>query len=226
MNSTYLNPKYLTALLNIAPKGDLRYYLCGVLVEMTAKDTRYVACNGHILAVIRDERDRQPEQMPGTVLIPREAIEMMGKVKMPKGVGIEPKVELRYEAEPGKEARLGNVCFLPIEGKFPKYREVIPAAVSGEKGHYKPEYLMTFQRTASAAFGGGNSAYNEPLPEVWENGTQAAALVLINTHPNFVGVLMPFRQTSDGKAPAWAKEPLPITVAEAANAPAEMAAAD
>lgn len=223
MQSVKLLPGYLKAALVIAAKGDIRYYLNAVKVEIGVRETRYVGCDGHKLILLRaDVIDPKVQQAPADILIPREAIELAVREKFHEPtLG----VPLLYDAEnPTAEARLGSVFFKPVEGKYPDYRKVIPKQASGERGAFNPAYLMHFHKAASIAFG------NRAMPQIWQNGS-AGALVLDSGNPDFVGVVMPMRDETRGSAPAWAvpaEEPEPVVAAvvESANAPEAVEAAE
>jgi DNA polymerase-3 subunit beta len=225
MQSTVkLVPGYLKAALVIAAKGDIRYYLNAVKVEIAPRETRYVGCDGHKLILLRGEIiDPKVQQAPAEILIPREAIELAVREKYHEPtLGI----PLVYDAEtPTAEARLGSVFFKPVEGKYPDYRKVIPKQASGERGSFNPHYLMHFHKAATVAFG------NRAMPQIWQNG-DAGALVLDSMNPDFVGVVMPMRDDSRGAAPSWAvpaepaPAPVPVVEAAPANAPEAVAAAD
>ena len=76
----------LKALLIIAAKDDIRYYLKSVCVDVTDKGTALVACDGHrLLAVPADD---VTDAMPGEYIIPRESIAAIkpckaGRVTLP-----------------------------------------------------------------------------------------------------------------------------------------------
>lgn len=215
--TTALKPNFLRACLVIAAARDIRYYLNGVMVEMTSTETRYVGCDGHRLLVLRDERDRQAPQAPGSIIIPRETIELLPrqKSKTPT-VG----VKLHYDdtAPASTESRLENVYFKPIDGKFPDYRKAIPKGVSGDRGSYKPEYVLSFNKAAQIA----GTTFN--LPELWMNG-DGAGVVLIDGHPEFIGLVMPLRNPSSGKIPDWITPAEPSVEPVAANSQSEAVAA-
>src|SRR5690348_14344933 len=109
---TYLKPQYLHACSLIAAKGDIRWYLNGVFVEIEEQATRYVATDGHKMLILRDPREKQDKQTPATLIIPNEAIALIPKRFKEPTLG----VELRYDTEPGKEGRIGNIFFKPLEG--------------------------------------------------------------------------------------------------------------
>lgn len=213
-----LRPNFLRACALIVPKcNDIRYYLNGVFVEMSATETRYVATDGHKLLIIRDQRTGEPTQTPASIIIPKETIAAMPKkFKLPVLT-----VDVHFdEFNHFGEARLCNTFFKPIEGKFPNYAKIVPASVSGERGNYNAEYLMDFQKAAQVAFD------NRAIPEFWSNGREGVGLVLVAHYPDFVGLIMPVRVDSLPAVPPWIAPPPPAAPVEApANAPSESVAA-
>jgi DNA polymerase-3 subunit beta len=68
----------LKALLLLAPKSDIRYYLCGVFVEYNQTTTRLVVTDGHKLGILNHHSENN--QGSGSLIIPREIIENLPKV--------------------------------------------------------------------------------------------------------------------------------------------------
>lgn len=109
---------------------DVRYYLNGLLLEITPDRIRAVTTDGHRLAVA----DKQGE-VPGvdaqrTMILPRKAvIELLRLLG-----GSEERLKLSV-ASNGIKAELPGVSFTSklIEGKFPDYERVIPVADKSDK---------------------------------------------------------------------------------------------
>ena len=84
----------LKALLTLAPKSDIRYYLCGIFVEYNATTTRLVVTDGHKLGILNHHSE--DNQGAGTVIIPREVIE-----NLPKAGKIDPLLIFTKEEKQG-----------------------------------------------------------------------------------------------------------------------------
>jgi DNA polymerase-3 subunit beta len=198
MNTINVNPMYLKALLLVAGNKDIRYYLNGVCVEIHARYTRYVATDGHRLALIHDAVPADDEdQSPAVMIIPRDAIKA---VKAIKGRNAVP---MSYDAvNPSAECRIEGatpVVFQPIDGKFPDYSRVIPQTTNGEPGAYDWQYMADFDSLTEIAFG---CRYSVALHQ---NGPSSSALVTVPNHA-FLGVIMPLRNNEPSEPavlPEW-----------------------
>lgn len=101
---------------------DVRYYLNGLLIEVTKNTIRTVATDGHRLAMCTHEGDVQPAQ-PIQVILPRKGVVELTKL-------------LNDSDEPAQiiignnhlRVTLGDYVFTSklIDGRFPDYERVIP----------------------------------------------------------------------------------------------------
>jgi hypothetical protein len=190
-----VNLKYLQSLAkHIAPKSDIRYYLNGVLLEVTAAGRFYAATDGHKLVVIREAR--QETDTDGQWILPRDVI--LG-IKIQKA-GRNPVEHAELEID-GAKAKLDycstGTVFAFVDGKFPDWRRVIPTAPTGEIAQYNPDYLVAVRDCAAATVGTGK--YSGLY--LAHNGTGAG---LYQSHsPDFIGIVMPLRaDTADAYIPA------------------------
>ncbi len=210
MNSIPINADYLRALTHISAKADIRYYLNGVFVDIRARETRYIASNGHMLAVIRDEaRAEDADQVPARYIIPFATCKTAHSHKGVMAV-------LHYNAADqlarctiDNLAKDGVLAFTPIDGKYPDFARVVPSKVDGKPGAYNWSYLDAFDRMAAIAWPVGKNS--KPLSvELYQNGAEGAALVLAGGR-EFLGVVMPVRNNAPGTSPVlpvwWAGEP-------------------
>ena len=146
-----VNLKHLQSLAkHIAPKSDVRYYLNGVLLEVTDKGRYYVATCGHKLVAIRESR--QEDDIEGQYILPRDVI--LG-IKIQKA-GRNP-VEYADLDVSGAKPKLDycgtGTVFSCIDGKFPDWRRVMPTKVSGEVAQFNPDYLVALRDCATATVG-------------------------------------------------------------------------
>ena len=118
-----LHRSKLRAALVIAPKSDIRYYLNGVLIERTPNgDLHYVSTDGHrLFAGVQYANWTTDKDKAGffSMIIPRDTVDQAVKGRSSIDV-----IELKHVA--GREWKLGNVLFSPIEGTFPDWRRVLP----------------------------------------------------------------------------------------------------
>lgn len=182
-----VNLKTMQALAkHIAPKSDVRYYLNGVLLEITDKGRYYVATDGHKLVAIREAR--QEGDIEGQYILPRDVI--LG-IKLSKRPVID---TAEFNQENGKasltycgtETRFGLV-----DGKFPDWRRVIPVKTTGEVAQFNPDYLVALRDCASASVGIGKftSLF------VSHNGDSPALAQCASG--DWLAVIMPVRVSSD-----------------------------
>ena len=173
----------LKALLTLAPKSDIRYYLCGIFVEYNATTTRLVVTDGHKLGIFNHHSE--DNQGAGSLIIPREVIE-----NLPKAGKIDPLLIFTKEEKQGywKITGMGiQTIFAQVEGTFPDYRRVCQFTTDGAVANYNYEYLTQFLKVQHLLGGSKTATLN-----LYQNGN-SSALVHLADVPNFVGVVMPMR---------------------------------
>lgn len=180
-----INIKTINALAKyIAPKSDTRFYLNGVLIEITENGRFYAATDGHKLVVIREAR--QETDTDGQWILPRDVI--MGIKLQKSGRSVLETAEFNQENGKasitycGTETRFGLV-----EGKFPDWRRVVPSKTSGEVAQFNPDYLVAIRDCAAAAVGIGKYSGLSLL----HNGSGASLYQA--SSPDFIAVIMPLR---------------------------------
>ena len=173
----------LKALLTLAPKSDIRYYLCGIFVEYNATTTRLVVTDGHKLGILNHHSE--DNQGIGSLIIPREVIE-----NLPKAGKIDPLLIFTKEEKQGywKITGMGiQTIFAQIEGTYPDYRRVCQFTTDGTVANYNYEYLTQFLKVQHLLGGSKTATLN-----LYQNGN-SSALVHLAGVDNFVGVVMPMR---------------------------------
>ena len=184
----------LKALLLLAPKSDIRYYLCGVNVEYNQTTTRLVVTDGHKLGVFNHHSENN--QGAGSLIIPRSVIE-----NLPKAGKFDP--ELTITKCPINHASWTivipggtQIVFQQIDGVFPDYRRVCQFTTDGTVANFNYEYLVQFLKVQHALGGSKGSTLN-----LYQNGN-SSALVHLEGVPNFAGVIMPMRNGVSNQAGA------------------------
>ena len=183
----------LKAMLNLASKQDIRYYLCGVNVVYTSAMTRLVATDGHKLGIFNFTPCEDDNIGAGSLIIPREVIENLPKSKH------DPLLIIIKEDKQGywKITGMGiQTIFAQIDGKFPDYARVCNFTTNGEPSTYNFEYLMAFLKTQKELKGD-----KIKMPIIYQNGS-SAALVRLSGVDNFAGVIMPMRTGVESQAGA------------------------
>jgi DNA polymerase-3 subunit beta len=185
----------LKAMLNLASKQDIRYYLNGVFVEFNQVTTRLVATDGHKMGLLN--HCSEDNQGAGSLIIPREVIENLPKAAR----SFDP--ELTITKCPINHASWTivipggtQIVFQQIEGTFPDYRRVCNFKTSGEAASFNYEYMVQFLKVQHALGGSKTNTVN-----LYQNGTSGALVTLAGVD-NFAGVIMPIRSDATNQAGA------------------------
>ena len=184
----------LAAMKLFMAKQDVRYYLNGLLLEIGSLESRLVATNGCMMAVMRLYCRRPgPTQR---VIIPSEALAGVKPAKLAEVAtitidGTADVADLNVETEKWEWSGKS------IDGHYPDYVRVLPRTVSGELAQFDGKFLYAFQQAAEILSRG-------KYPVVGHNGT-GAALVSIGGRDDFLGAIMPLRTDwPPTEAPTWA----------------------
>lgn len=208
-----VNIKTLNALAKYIASGDIRYYLNGVLFEVTDAGRFYVATDGHKLVVIREAR--QETDTNGQWILPRDVI--LG-IKLQKA-GRNP-VEFAELETAGAKAKIDycgtGTVFNFVDGKFPDWRRVIPTAPTGEMAQYNPDYLVALRDCAAATVGAGKSAGLYLL----HNGSGCGLYQCASRE--FIGLVMPLRYD---RGDAYLPQPTDLHINWGLSKPLEAVAA-
>jgi len=182
----------LKAMLNLAAKQDIRFYLCGVFVEFNQTTTRLVATCGHKLGVLN--HPSEDNQGAGSLIIPREVIENLPKAGKTDAILIFTKEE---KTGYWKLDNYGTqTIFAEIDGKFPDYRRVCQFTTDGTVANFNYEYMVQFLKVQHALGGSKTCTVN-----LYQNGTSGALVTLAGVD-NFAGVIMPIRSDATNQAGA------------------------
>lgn len=180
-----LNAKALRAALHCAAKKDIRYYLNGVLVQITGTSESFiVGTNGSILFACRAEYETldAPQNGPWELIIPCDIVK--GINKKSKTVILEALQDGRYMLE--------SKVFSGIDGKFPDYRRVIPQECTGETAQYDPALLASATAAMCEFYG---FPANGAECRVNYNGRQGA--VISGPDNQAVAVVMPLLNSGE-----------------------------
>ena len=167
-------------------KKDVRYYLNGMLLQITNKQCRLVATDGHRLHLIAIEN---VDEIPaGQYIIPCELIDDIlkgGKSKLFETVDIIISDMAVSLTRNGK-----TISVKLIDGRFPEYKNIIPEKTTGEYCWCNPEYLADVEKAC------GYAGVKFKLPSF--NG-EGAAMV---QSENFLAVVMPMRTKAINQSPS------------------------
>jgi hypothetical protein len=205
----------IKALLLAAGKGDIRYYLNAVCLDVAPDGSAVaVSTNGHILLALPVERFDYGAHSPivaGQYSIPRDVLEGI-KAPIKKAAAI---VIIDTAAQTVTVSLAGKSAVSKlVEGKFPDWRRVVPRTVSGLVSQFNTEYVAAFGKIHKL-LGGTYSpgiAHNGGIGDI----VHSAARVLLPGEA--VGVLMPMNGAvpTEFQSPAWLDYPAATDTAAAA----------
>lgn len=173
---------------------DIRYYLTGIYLEYSphangvANDgiMTFAGTDGHILfaGTAPAVFEADPQSAPFWMIIPSDAVKAAIKTKNDMVI---------LRSLPDGRYTLGDTIFAPIDAKFPDFRRVIPASVSGETGHYDPALLVRGNDALCEYFGSKKKVYR-----LNNNGKDAG--IMCGDSRDAVVVVMPIRTEGMGYA--------------------------
>lgn len=191
----------LKAALVCTSTDETRYYLKGVAVQLDGDKLFIAATDGHRLLAMqpeftieRDDTNATDRADFGSVIIPADIVK---NLKPARG---DDSCTLTIDGNKGEIEHAGQaVRFNFIDGSFPAWRNVIPAAISGEIAQFDTRYVGDLPKI-EAAFGNKNSKI------AIEHNGENPAFVALNLPMPYVCLMMPYRGTKNPVAlPSWVK---------------------
>jgi DNA polymerase-3 subunit beta len=198
-----LKPEILLAVKVFAAQKDVRSHINGVCLELGTTESRLIATDGHREAIyrLRDEGFRDLEQ-PIQVIIPNEllaGIKKKGLVEIQVGEPGDPEKPDVYSVTVTQNGT--SVSGLSVDGRFPDWRRVLPAKISGEVAQFNPVYLGDIGK-AYKLLNPGAENINATIAH---NGNSVSLFTLDDD--NFIGLIMPYKTSEPPTAtPAWAQQ--------------------
>mgnify|MGYP003654824904 FL=1 len=204
MATIHISRNKLKAAAIFAAAKDVRYYLCGILIESTPMQTRVCATDGHALFCAKDDA-KGDNAGAFTGIVPNDTIKQILSWKASHKTEVP--VIFTTNDDPAGEHRAewaGNTAvFKLIDAKFPEYARVVPAEVSGEASHLNPELLMKCKKAAEALSTSSKGFY------AFKQGGDNSAIAVFSSEA--FAVIMPMRgEKADVADVAWAREALPV----------------
>jgi DNA polymerase-3 subunit beta len=185
-NQFHVSQSTLDAMLLLAGKKDIRYYLNGLNIEWDSEITRVIACDGHKLGIF--QAAAPDNRGAGSITIPRDAIE-----SLPKKCSVLTFSQIT-ETHWAIDTGTAIIKFVPCDSKYPDFRRVVhpiqTAGTSGVAAGFNLEYLNQFEKCGNLLAGSKLRVGNRL--RLHHNG-DGAALVLLNCVDGFAGVVMPMR---------------------------------
>jgi len=174
----------IKALLTVAAKNDIRYYVNAICVDVRESDVTLVATDGTILLAVPVA---PIEPMPaGQWILDRSHAELI-KGKECMIIVEEGKIKIS-----GKD---GLLPFPPVDAKFPDWRSVMPQQSSGEAAQFNPELV--------ARIGKAFDLLDAEFPTIHHNGKNGAR---VSSDCEALGIIMPMTRCNREflPLPAWA----------------------
>jgi len=191
--------KQLKGISRFAATKDIRFYLMGVCVTQNQRGTVIEATNGHMMGRLLINNESKPENR---VIIQASDVDKLKGTKKTADDWLHFTVDgLKIEVITPDS----TMTFQALEDRYPNTDRVTPTVLKDEDmkpSHFNPEYLMSFMQ-ASEDFTG-----KKQFPRIIQRGDDAA-LVLLPLVDEFVGVLMPIRDSVlGGTLPDWIYQPI------------------
>jgi DNA polymerase-3 subunit beta len=114
-----------SAINSFAAKGDVRYYLNGVMVDAGAEGVFLVATDGHAIAVARIDATPHPARQ---YIIAGEVCDLIAKNKRKP-------IDFDIDA-----MRFDNINAVEVDGKYPDWRRVIQYKPSPDIAFFHPKF--------------------------------------------------------------------------------------
>ena len=199
MATIHISRDKLKAAALFAATKDVRYYLCGVLIESTPMQTRVCATDGSALFCSKDDaKDDNVGTFVG--IMPNDTVKQILSWKGPYKNS--PVVITTGEEEHRAEWGGNTAVFKLLDGSFPTYARVVPEKVSGDASYIDPELLMKCKKAAEVL--GTNKLGMFALKQ----GGDGSAIAVFSSEA--FAVIMPMRgDKADVADVAWAREAVP-----------------
>lgn len=191
--------KSIRAMLHLAAKKDIRYYLQGVNVVRDNRGTYLEATDGHVLGRLLIDGIKSDTKL--NVVLPTDALT---KLKGTKKQGEE---WLHFDVN-GLSVECidsqSTTRFSAHDARFPDADRVIPLVFKDEDvkpATFNPDLLVRFVDVSEDLYG------KRQIPHVLQRGTQSAIVSFPKFDDSFIGVIMPMREDGTARVPQWCYTP-------------------
>ena len=187
--------KDIRAMLNLAAKKDIRYYLQGINVVRDNRGTYIEATDGHVLGRLLIDGIRSDTKQ--NVVLPTDAL---SKLKGTKKQGDE---WLSFSVEGFAVECIDSQSttrFSAHDARFPDTDRVIPMVFKDEDvkpATFNPDLLVRFVDVSEELYG------KRQIPMVLQRGNQSSIVSFPQMDDAFIGVIMPTREFAPARVPAW-----------------------
>ena len=187
--------KDIRAMLHLAAKKDIRYYLQGINVVRDNRGTYIEATDGHVLGRLLIDGIRSDTKQ--NVVLPTEALSKLKGTKKQGDEWLSFSVDgLAVECIDSQSTTRFSAC----DARFPDADRVIPMVFKDEDvkpATFNPDLLVRFVDVSEELYG------KRQIPMVLQRGNQSSIVSFPQMDDAFIGVIMPTREFSTAKVPAW-----------------------
>ena len=187
--------KSIRAMMHLAAKKDIRYYLQGINVVRDNRGTYIEATDGHVLGRLLIDGIRSDTKL--NVVLPTEAL---SKLKGTKKQGDE---WLSFSVEGFAVECIDSQSttrFSAHDARFPDTDRVIPMVFKDDDvkpSTFNPDLLVRFVDVSEELYG------KRQIPMVLQRGNQSSIVSFPQMDDAFIGVIMPTKEYAPARVPAW-----------------------
>jgi DNA polymerase-3 subunit beta len=187
--------KDIRAMLHLAAKKDIRYYLQGINVVRDNRGTYIEATDGHVLGRLLIDGIRSDTKL--NVVLPTDALLKLKGTKKQSDEWLHFEVNgLSVECIQGDS----TIRFSAHDARFPDTDRVIPMVFKAEDvlpSTFNPDLLVRFVDVSEELYG------KRQIPMVLQRGSQSSIVSFPQMDDAFIGVIMPTREFAPAKVPEW-----------------------
>jgi len=187
--------KSIRAMLHLAAKKDIRYYLQGINVVRDNRGTYIEATDGHVLGRLLIDGIRSDTKF--NVVLPTEALLKLKGTKKQSDEWLHFEVNgLSVECIQGDS----TIRFSAHDARFPDTDRVIPLVFKPEDEKpacFNPDLLIRFVDLSEELYG------KRQIPNVLQQGTSCCIVDFNHMSTDFIGVMMPIRSPGTARVPEW-----------------------
>ena len=187
--------KDIRAMLHLAAKKDIRYYLQGINVVRDNRGTYIEATDGHVLGRLLIDGIRSDTKQ--NVVLPTEALSKLKGTKKQGDEWLSFSVDgLAVECIDSQSTTRFSAC----DARFPDADRVIPMVIKDEDvkpATFNPDLLVRFVDVSEELYG------KRQIPMVLQRGNQSSIVSFPQMDDAFIGVIMPTKEYAPAKVPAW-----------------------
>ena len=191
--------KHIRAMLHLAAKKDIRYYLQGINVVRDNRGTYLEATDGHILGRLLIDGIRS--DIKQNVVLPTDQLIKLKGTKKTSGEWLHFNVDgLAVECICGES----TMRFSAHDARFPDTDRVIPLVFKEEDikpATFNIDLLSRFVDVSEELWG------KRQIPQITHRGTSSGIVSFSHIDDYFVGVIMPFKDQGMAKVPDWCYMP-------------------